>query len=216
MEIKRKVFPLFFPSVSLGPAICRYPLGMSGGHIPDEDITASSQWSESTAAKYGRWGQMPQESPSHGLDALSGSKGSGRRVGAGRHGGGLSCMFSGRKFRVWQHVLVWPPLPNHRALSHLAHSRWVHGYAVGLLYFTFSVWEITGSWLPWWTGEGADGVGYWKRGHPILLSVGVCETLFAVQSIKAFSRHWGLQQSLPFSHWRAILTHKEYGGFLVA
>ncbi|KAM9110678.1 discoidin domain-containing receptor 2 isoform 1-T1 [Megaptera novaeangliae] len=38
----------------VNPAICRYPLGMSGGHIPDEDITASSQWSESTAAKYGR------------------------------------------------------------------------------------------------------------------------------------------------------------------
>ncbi|XP_042320893.1 discoidin domain-containing receptor 2 isoform X2 [Sceloporus undulatus] len=29
---------------------------MSGGHIPDEDISASSQWSESTAAKYGRLG----------------------------------------------------------------------------------------------------------------------------------------------------------------
>ncbi|MEE6496190.1 hypothetical protein FKM82_002257 [Ascaphus truei] len=38
----------------VNPAVCRYPLGMSGGHIPDEDITASSQWSESTAAKYGR------------------------------------------------------------------------------------------------------------------------------------------------------------------
>ncbi|XP_053107127.1 discoidin domain-containing receptor 2 isoform X2 [Hemicordylus capensis] len=36
--------------------VCRYPLGMSGGHIPDEDISASSQWSESTAAKYGRLG----------------------------------------------------------------------------------------------------------------------------------------------------------------
>ncbi|XP_003225508.2 discoidin domain-containing receptor 2 [Anolis carolinensis] len=40
----------------VNPAICRYPLGMSGGHIPDEDISASSQWSESTAAKYGRLG----------------------------------------------------------------------------------------------------------------------------------------------------------------
>ncbi|XP_030062824.1 discoidin domain-containing receptor 2 [Microcaecilia unicolor] len=38
----------------VNPALCRYPLGMSGGHIPDEYITASSQWSESTAAKYGR------------------------------------------------------------------------------------------------------------------------------------------------------------------
>lgn len=42
------------------PASCRYPLGMSGGHIPDEDITASSQWSESTAARYGRWGWLHQ------------------------------------------------------------------------------------------------------------------------------------------------------------
>ncbi|XP_062989773.1 discoidin domain-containing receptor 2 [Elgaria multicarinata webbii] len=40
----------------VNPAICRYPLGMSGGHIPDEDISASSYWSESTAAKYGRLG----------------------------------------------------------------------------------------------------------------------------------------------------------------
>ncbi|XP_053550053.1 discoidin domain-containing receptor 2 isoform X2 [Bombina bombina] len=38
----------------VNPAVCRYPLGMTGGQIPDEDITASSQWSESTAAKYGR------------------------------------------------------------------------------------------------------------------------------------------------------------------
>ncbi|XP_058890721.1 discoidin domain-containing receptor 2 isoform X2 [Acipenser ruthenus] len=38
----------------VNPGVCRYPLGMSGGQIQDEDITASSQWSESTAAKYGR------------------------------------------------------------------------------------------------------------------------------------------------------------------
>ncbi|KAM3668823.1 discoidin domain-containing receptor 2 [Ammospiza maritima maritima] len=38
----------------VNPAVCRYPLGMSGGHIPDEDISASSHWSDSTAAKYGR------------------------------------------------------------------------------------------------------------------------------------------------------------------
>ncbi|KAM4641034.1 discoidin domain-containing receptor 2 isoform 2-T2 [Discoglossus pictus] len=38
----------------VNPAVCRYPLGMTAGQIPDEDITASSQWSESTAAKYGR------------------------------------------------------------------------------------------------------------------------------------------------------------------
>uniref|UniRef100_H2VCH9 Discoidin domain-containing receptor 2 n=1 Tax=Takifugu rubripes TaxID=31033 RepID=H2VCH9_TAKRU len=36
------------------PGVCRYPLGMSGGQIQDEDISASSQWSESTAARYGR------------------------------------------------------------------------------------------------------------------------------------------------------------------
>uniref|UniRef100_A0AAY4ABV0 receptor protein-tyrosine kinase n=1 Tax=Denticeps clupeoides TaxID=299321 RepID=A0AAY4ABV0_9TELE len=34
--------------------VCRYPLGMAGGQIQDEDISASSQWSESTAARYGR------------------------------------------------------------------------------------------------------------------------------------------------------------------
>uniref|UniRef100_A0A4W4GKY8 receptor protein-tyrosine kinase n=1 Tax=Electrophorus electricus TaxID=8005 RepID=A0A4W4GKY8_ELEEL len=34
--------------------VCRYPLGMTGGKIQDEDISASSQWSESTAARYGR------------------------------------------------------------------------------------------------------------------------------------------------------------------
>lgn len=51
---KNKSISSLYSLVSLGLAICRYPLGMSGGHIPDEDITASSQWSESTAAKYGR------------------------------------------------------------------------------------------------------------------------------------------------------------------
>ncbi|KAJ8011214.1 hypothetical protein DPEC_G00055840 [Dallia pectoralis] len=38
----------------VNPGVCRYPLGMSGGQILDEDISASSQWSESTAARYGR------------------------------------------------------------------------------------------------------------------------------------------------------------------
>ncbi|XP_063057295.1 discoidin domain-containing receptor 2 isoform X2 [Engraulis encrasicolus] len=38
----------------VNPGVCRYPLGMSGGQIPDEVISASSQWSESTAARYGR------------------------------------------------------------------------------------------------------------------------------------------------------------------
>ncbi|XP_072294536.1 discoidin domain-containing receptor 2 isoform X2 [Eucyclogobius newberryi] len=42
-------------SSQVNPAgVCRYPLGMSGGQIQDEDISASSQWSESTAARYGR------------------------------------------------------------------------------------------------------------------------------------------------------------------
>ncbi len=35
--------------------VCRSPLGMSRGQILDEDISASSQWSDSTAAKYGRY-----------------------------------------------------------------------------------------------------------------------------------------------------------------
>ncbi|KAL4660118.1 discoidin domain-containing receptor 2-like [Arapaima gigas] len=38
----------------VNPGVCRYPLGMSGGQIEDKDISASSQWSESTAARYGR------------------------------------------------------------------------------------------------------------------------------------------------------------------
>lgn len=38
----------------VNPGVCRYPLGMSSGQIQDEDISASSQWSESTAARYCR------------------------------------------------------------------------------------------------------------------------------------------------------------------
>ncbi|XP_016346947.1 discoidin domain-containing receptor 2-like isoform X1 [Sinocyclocheilus anshuiensis] len=38
----------------VNPGVCRSPLGMSRGQILDEDISASSQWSDSTAAKYGR------------------------------------------------------------------------------------------------------------------------------------------------------------------
>ncbi|KAJ8357252.1 hypothetical protein SKAU_G00200460 [Synaphobranchus kaupii] len=38
----------------VNPSVCRYPLGMTSGQIEDEDIYASSQWSESTAARYGR------------------------------------------------------------------------------------------------------------------------------------------------------------------
>ncbi|TSS97520.1 Discoidin domain-containing receptor 2 [Bagarius yarrelli] len=45
----------FFCTFELpGFTTCRYPLGMTGGKIQDEDISASSQWSESTAARYGR------------------------------------------------------------------------------------------------------------------------------------------------------------------
>ncbi|XP_071622587.1 discoidin domain-containing receptor 2-like isoform X1 [Heliangelus exortis] len=38
----------------INPAICRYPLGMHEGTIRDEDITASSQWYESTGPQYAR------------------------------------------------------------------------------------------------------------------------------------------------------------------
>uniref|UniRef100_A0A8C4WT67 Tyrosine-protein kinase receptor n=1 Tax=Eptatretus burgeri TaxID=7764 RepID=A0A8C4WT67_EPTBU len=34
--------------------LCRYPLGMEDGSIADEDITASSEWNDSTGAKYAR------------------------------------------------------------------------------------------------------------------------------------------------------------------
>ncbi|KAM9791305.1 discoidin domain-containing receptor 2 isoform 2-T2 [Syngnathus typhle] len=50
------VFLLLLAAVrcQVNPEMCRYPLGMTGGQIQDEDISASSQWSESTAAKFGR------------------------------------------------------------------------------------------------------------------------------------------------------------------
>ncbi|XP_009077977.1 PREDICTED: discoidin domain-containing receptor 2-like [Acanthisitta chloris] len=38
----------------VNPAICRYPLGMHEGTIRDEDITASSQWYDSTGPQYAR------------------------------------------------------------------------------------------------------------------------------------------------------------------
>lgn len=41
-------------SSEVNPAICRYPLGMHEGTIRDEDITASSQWYESTGPQYAR------------------------------------------------------------------------------------------------------------------------------------------------------------------
>ncbi|KAM9789336.1 discoidin domain-containing receptor 2-like [Neosynchiropus ocellatus] len=53
---KHVVFILLAAAVrcQVNPEMCRYPLGMTGGQIQDEDISASSQWSESTAAKFGR------------------------------------------------------------------------------------------------------------------------------------------------------------------
>uniref|UniRef100_A0A8C6LQW7 receptor protein-tyrosine kinase n=1 Tax=Nothobranchius furzeri TaxID=105023 RepID=A0A8C6LQW7_NOTFU len=48
----------FLIAVALIPCVfaemCRYPLGMTSGQIQDEDISASSQWSDSTAARFGR------------------------------------------------------------------------------------------------------------------------------------------------------------------
>uniref|UniRef100_UPI00398E7098 discoidin domain-containing receptor 2 isoform X2 n=1 Tax=Pristiophorus japonicus TaxID=55135 RepID=UPI00398E7098 len=41
----------------VNPGQCRYPLGMQDGKIPDEDITASSEWYGSTAARFGRLGK---------------------------------------------------------------------------------------------------------------------------------------------------------------
>ncbi|XP_060613416.2 discoidin domain-containing receptor 2-like [Anolis sagrei] len=38
----------------VNPEICRYPLGMHEGTIRDEDITASSQWYDSTGPQYAR------------------------------------------------------------------------------------------------------------------------------------------------------------------
>ncbi|KAJ8380316.1 hypothetical protein SKAU_G00010940 [Synaphobranchus kaupii] len=38
----------------IDPAHCRYPLGMEDGRIKDDDITASSQWYETTGPQYAR------------------------------------------------------------------------------------------------------------------------------------------------------------------
>ncbi|XP_061117287.1 LOW QUALITY PROTEIN: discoidin domain-containing receptor 2 [Conger conger] len=38
----------------IDPAHCRYPLGMEDGRITDDDITASSQWYETTGPQYAR------------------------------------------------------------------------------------------------------------------------------------------------------------------
>ncbi|XP_041081721.1 epithelial discoidin domain-containing receptor 1-like isoform X2 [Polyodon spathula] len=42
------------PDGHFNPALCRYALGMEDGTIRDEDIVATSSWSDSTAAKHGR------------------------------------------------------------------------------------------------------------------------------------------------------------------
>uniref|UniRef100_A0A667X8E8 receptor protein-tyrosine kinase n=1 Tax=Myripristis murdjan TaxID=586833 RepID=A0A667X8E8_9TELE len=39
----------------IDPAHCRYALGMEDGRIKDDDITASSQWYETTGPQYARW-----------------------------------------------------------------------------------------------------------------------------------------------------------------
>ncbi|KAL3988194.1 choline O-acetyltransferase [Sarotherodon galilaeus] len=57
MEVKLIVFVLLQAVTvrsQVNPEMCRYPLGMTGGQIQDEDISASSHWSESTAARFGR------------------------------------------------------------------------------------------------------------------------------------------------------------------
>ncbi|XP_067868887.1 discoidin domain-containing receptor 2-like isoform X4 [Heterodontus francisci] len=48
---------LYYPGNSkaqVNPGLCRYALGMEDGTIPDEDVTASSEWYGSTAARFGR------------------------------------------------------------------------------------------------------------------------------------------------------------------
>ncbi|KAL0979844.1 hypothetical protein UPYG_G00190560 [Umbra pygmaea] len=41
-------------NAQVDPAHCRYPLGMEDGRIKDHDITASSQWYETTGPQFGR------------------------------------------------------------------------------------------------------------------------------------------------------------------
>ncbi|KAM9594700.1 discoidin domain-containing receptor 2-like isoform 2-T5 [Morphnus guianensis] len=55
MEFKRDMAIVPCAQQALGKAaICRYPLGMHEGTIRDEDITASSQWYDSTGPQYAR------------------------------------------------------------------------------------------------------------------------------------------------------------------
>ncbi|XP_076127216.1 discoidin domain-containing receptor 2 [Alosa pseudoharengus] len=41
-------------NAQIDPAHCRYPLGMEDGRIKDDDITASSQWYDTTGPRYAR------------------------------------------------------------------------------------------------------------------------------------------------------------------
>ncbi|GCC18779.1 hypothetical protein chiPu_0020889 [Chiloscyllium punctatum] len=47
----------------VNPGLCRYALGMQDGTIADEDITASSEWYGSTAARFGRFLKAFDEVP---------------------------------------------------------------------------------------------------------------------------------------------------------
>uniref|UniRef100_A0A4W4F457 receptor protein-tyrosine kinase n=1 Tax=Electrophorus electricus TaxID=8005 RepID=A0A4W4F457_ELEEL len=41
-------------NAQINPALCRYPLGMEDGRIKNDDITASSQWYDTTGPQYAR------------------------------------------------------------------------------------------------------------------------------------------------------------------
>ncbi|XP_066509320.1 discoidin domain-containing receptor 2 [Hoplias malabaricus] len=41
-------------NAQIDPGLCRYPLGMEDGRIKNDDITASSQWYDTTGPQYGR------------------------------------------------------------------------------------------------------------------------------------------------------------------
>lgn len=47
-------------SACIHPAKCRYALGMQDRTIPDGDISASSSWSDSTAARHSRYPARPE------------------------------------------------------------------------------------------------------------------------------------------------------------
>uniref|UniRef100_A0A3Q2CSW1 Discoidin domain-containing receptor 2 n=1 Tax=Cyprinodon variegatus TaxID=28743 RepID=A0A3Q2CSW1_CYPVA len=100
------IFASFFTFVCFDVLeLCRYALGMSSGQILDEYISASSQWSDSTAARYGRldceegdgaW--CPEITPDHLQEFLQIDLGSLHfitLVGTqGRHAGGMGNEFT--------------------------------------------------------------------------------------------------------------------------